>query len=383
MKIATIINSLTTGGAEQQFVQLCEHLKQTHDLQLFLLEQDTELPSPVTPHILSSAKRTTPAILRAASYIRSLLTLRTQLQRLKPAMTISSLELANIAAILSAKKWRTIVKVESFLSRQYQHGFYGVIFRKLIQRYYRRADLVVANSTAAKKDLIEKFGLEEARVVVIHNWLDIKRVQALAREPLTKEETALFSGQTIVTVGRLTEAKGYDFLIESFTSVAQKGIRLVIIGDGEERARLEKLARKGSGAITFLGRRENPFKYVARADLFVLSSRWEGFPNVLLEALAIGTPCLAVDCQSGPREILAPRSKGKVHGLKEAPYGFLTPPIEEQTPMEFGKTLLEALSLRRTLQHYKQQGPRRAKAFSKQKQLAAFDALINQLAKDL
>lgn len=198
------------------------------------------------------------------------------------------------------------------------------VIRRRVQRFaarrlYARADGIIAISEGVAKDVVDFLGVPHARVHVIYNpmvtrdfgtrlelpiihpWFEVKRTYA-----------------TIVGAGRLTRQKDFDTLLEAFARVrAKRGARLVILGEGVERARLEVRARElGVDAdVDLPGAVDDPVPYMRGADLFVLSSRYEGLGNVLIEALASGTRLVSTDCPSGPREI-----------LEDGRYGRLVPP---------------------------------------------------------
>ena len=172
-----------------------------------------------------------------------------------------------------------------------------------VRRVYRTADCVLANSHEMARGLERNLGVPHSRLRVIHNPIDVDQIQAMAAEPLPWAEGRRF----IVTAGRLEHQKAHDLLIEAFAvSPSCQGLQLVILGKGSLEARLKAQAAAMGVAdrVHFPGFVANPWAYFARAELFVLPSRWEGFPTVVAEALACGAPALVTDCDFGPSEIV-------------------------------------------------------------------------------
>ena len=173
--------------------------------------------------------------------------------------------------------------------------------------FYRQAARVVAVSRGSAQDLIELTNIDPELVEVIPNPVLTERLLEQAREPV---ELKWFNGDTrpvLITVGRLTAAKNYPLLIRAFSRLREsREANLVILGDGEERDRLESLVRELglSDHVVMPGYVENPWAYMSKADVFVLSSKWEGLPTVLIEALALGIRVVSTDCEHGPRELL-------------------------------------------------------------------------------
>jgi glycosyltransferase involved in cell wall biosynthesis len=176
-----------------------------------------------------------------------------------------------------------------------------------LQRAYARIDHIVAVSQGVAEDTAKLTGLPRERISVIRNPVVTPRMLQLAQQPLAHEWFNDSGPPVILGAGRLTEQKDFATLLRAFAAVRkQRAARLMILGEGTLRPALTQLARElALGEVFALpGHVENPYAYMARANLFVLSSRWEGSPNVLTEALALGTPVVATDCPSGPREIL-------------------------------------------------------------------------------
>lgn len=186
--------------------------------------------------------------------------------------------------------------------------WYGPIIPKLIRMFYARASSVTAVSKGVLKDLIEISSAIARNGVAIYPPVVDQTLYARAQEPVEHPWFAESSTTpVIVNVGRLTRQKNHDLLIRAFARVREHmQARLVIIGDGNQKPELEALIKRLGlqDAVALLGFDHNPYKYVSRASLFVLSSNFEGFGLVLVESLALGCPVVSTDCPDGPREIL-------------------------------------------------------------------------------
>jgi len=157
------------------------------------------------------------------------------------------------------------------------------------------------------RDLQRRVGLPAAKTVTIHNPVEIERIQKDMTAPVDHPWIKDHAAPVILAAGRLTEQKDYPTLLRAFAQLrAQRPARLIILGQGEEKARLTALAiALGLAPDTDLvGFQDNPFAWMSRCDLYVLSSAWEGFGNVLVEAMVCGARVVSTDCPSGPNEIL-------------------------------------------------------------------------------
>jgi glycosyltransferase involved in cell wall biosynthesis len=187
-----------------------------------------------------------------------------------------------------------------------------------IRQCYHLADCVLANSHEMARGLERNLGVPHAKLRVIHNPIDIDRIQQMSSEPLPGASARRF----VVTAGRLEHQKAHDLLIEAFASIpACRELDLVILGKGSLEARLKAQAAALGIAdrVHFPGFVANPWAYFARAALFVLPSRWEGFPTVVAEALACGVPAVVTDCDFGPSEIVEHGHSGWVARANDLP----------------------------------------------------------------
>jgi len=209
-----------------------------------------------------------------------------------------------------------------------------------------RADTIITVSREVGRIFQRKFGEEKVRV--IHNPHDIGAIRARAGEEVSHPWFVPKGGPVVVGIGRLRRQKNFHLLIQAVSDLNRRRarpVRLALFGEGPERRQLLRTIRRlGQGEnIALMGWVPNPHRYLARADLFVLSSDWEGLPNTLIEALACGVPVISTDCPSGPREILQDGACGRLvrrgdrAGLAGAMQALLDDPQEAQRLRECGQ----------------------------------------------
>ncbi len=211
---------------------------------------------------------------------------------------------------------------------QESHSAIYRMFSKFMVMYsYKRADLILANSYAIQTDLIENFKIKTP-VRVIYNPVDLQFIKSYAAvQPDFVFEKDIFH---FITVGNLRKEKNQLLLIQAFFILKNLPCKLLIVGAGVMEEELKQKVKDLGlmNKIIFLGFNNNPFKFVSRSNCFVLSSDVEGFPNVLIEALACGRPVISTDCSSGPRELLAPATDlhhRAINTFEIGEYGILTP----------------------------------------------------------
>jgi glycosyltransferase involved in cell wall biosynthesis len=181
--------------------------------------------------------------------------------------------------------------------------------------------MVVAVSKGVAEDLLRLAHLPSKKVRVIYNPVVTSELYRKAAEPLNHPWFGPEEPPVVLGMGRLTEQKDFPTLIHAFSYVrGELPARLMILGEGEDRSRLETLVRKFrlEGDVDLPGFVGNPFPYLKKASVFVLSSAWEGLPTVLIEALALGTPVVSTNCESGPAEILENGKWGKLVPVRNA-----------------------------------------------------------------
>jgi glycosyltransferase involved in cell wall biosynthesis len=214
----------------------------------------------------------------------------------------------------------------------------AVLLKRLL---YGRADLITAISACLKDDVVEKLGLSPEQIYVVYNPVLEDRIEQLAKEPLShpwfQEETPVILG-----VGRLVAQKDFATLIHAFHQVrAKRPVKLLILGEGEKRAELEKLvnALGLQNDVALPGFDKNPFKYMARCTIFIQTPTHEGLGNVLIQAMACGSPVISTDCPCGPSEIITANGRD----------GFLVPIRDVPALAEKITYLLDHPDLRQTI----------------------------------
>ena len=328
-KVAVLLYSLGAGGAERQVSILLRKLSARFDFTLVLMNETTfyDIPKEVKVVFLENSRP-------SENGLRKLFKLPLLAWRYRRVLQSEGIDTSlsfmtrpnyiNVLAKLMGSRCRTIISERSHFSLQYGYGDLQSWVNRRLVHLYGYADLVVPNAKVNGYDLQKRFGIA-APAKTIHNFIDIKSVERAAEEAIGEKRR----GFLFITVGRLDAGKNHALLIEALNRCGCDA-ELWIIGEGPLRDALELKIEtlKLQDRVKLLGKRQNPYSYLSRADCFVFGSNHEGFPNVLLEALACGLPVISTDCRSGPREILAPESdpQRETEEVEFAGYGVLTPP---------------------------------------------------------
>jgi glycosyltransferase involved in cell wall biosynthesis len=238
----------------------------------------------------------------------------------RPDALISSLTHINIAAILgralARHRPRLIVTERNQFTRNraLKRGLVRLSY-SLVPMLYRRADVIGAVAEGVRDDLAIATGLPASRIEVLHNPVVSADIASRAGQPPGHRWLCGGHVPVILGVGRLTRQKNFSLLIRAFAQLRKtRTARLIILGEGELRQQLtdEAISFGIPEDVDLPGFDSNPFGYMARADVFVSSSDWEGLPTVLIEAMACGTTVVATDCDSGAREVLENGKYGRI-----------------------------------------------------------------------
>lgn len=301
--------------------------------------------------------------LKAKPGLASIPPLAAYMKARKPQVILANREPA-VRALILAKQWtrtstRTAVRVgmpisvalgrRSWLKRWIRRGF--------IRYCYRRADTIIANSGDVAKDIVDETGLHPGRIALLPNPTVDDAIYSRARLPVSHPWLADKEVPVITAVGRLAPQKDFLTLLRAFALLRrERTCRLLILGEGKQRTVLAQEAeRLGiTKELSMPGFVDNPFAYLVRSDLFVLSSAWEGSPNVLIEALALGVPSVAADCGSGPREILADGRYGPLVpvGDAQAMARAMAQVLESPLPREVLEEAVEPFRTQKAVRRY-------------------------------
>jgi glycosyltransferase involved in cell wall biosynthesis len=266
--------------------------------------------------------------LKASRVLTSLPALVRYLQREQPEAMLSVFGYVNIIALwawrLAGVRTRLFVGEHNTVSVEAGNAsrWRSRLVPRLIKHFYPWASGIVVVSQGVRDDLAQLTHISRERITVIYNPSVVRsEVWEKAQAPLDHPWFKPDQPPVLLAVGRLKAQKDYPLLIRAFAQVRQsQPVRLLILGEGDERPMLESLISELGleQDVSLPGFVMNPYAYMARAALFVLSSRWEGLPTVLIEAMCCGTPVVSTDCPSGPREILKDGQYGQLVPVGEA-----------------------------------------------------------------
>ena len=302
IKLTFVISSLSAGGAERVMSLMANYFSnKKYDITImtFNLKEISfyELNKKIKHVSLSIASDSKNMFIASFKNIFRVLKIRKEIKKIKPNIIISFVDKTNILTLFASKGLHIPVIISERVDpRYYFIGKFWNILRRIT--YLWAAALVVQTEDVKHWALLSL----SKNVLVIPNPIDIE-----TRNKGT-DKFIMPKGKIIIGLGRLRQQKGFDILIKAFAKISDhfSNWNLIILGDGKERENLEALIKilNLKNRIFLPGLIHNPILYLKKADIFVLSSHFEGFPNALLEAMSCGLPVISFDCPSGPREII-------------------------------------------------------------------------------
>jgi len=312
--IAIFLMDLRGGGAERVMINLAQGFAQNK------LQVDLVLVKAEGPYLNQISPQINIIKLESPRLISSLPGLVNYLRQKRPKVLLSALEDTNFVAIWAKKLARVSTKVAVTVHNHlsYEAKNTTQLKRRLtpqfVRLFYPWADQVIGVSQGVANNLIE-LGVPAEKVTFIYNPIVTPELLTQLQDSVNHPWFLPDSPPVILGVGRLTRQKDFATLIQAFAQLRrQLPTRLMILGEGSEQVNLKNLVQQLglSEDVTFPGFVANPYVYMASSAVLVLSSAWEGFGNVLVEAMAAGTPVVSTDCQSGPAEILVDGEYGKL-----------------------------------------------------------------------
>lgn len=313
--ITLFVPSLTCGGAERMMVNLAnDFTSRCLSVDLVVLSSDGPLRKLLNPDV-------NVIDLGESRMLTGFIPLGLFLRKKKPKVVISAMKHANITILVASKVFFTdtliIVTEHSHvqLSLQYLSRPFRWLIEKLIQLTYPWAKNIVAVSEGVAESLKVLIKLQSNRINVIYNPIVYPGLEEKKKEfpqhrwLITKKEPVFLAA------GRLVDAKDYPNLIRAFSLLVKKvPCKLIILGEGELRMKLERMVKELEleNSVDLVGLVENPFSFMNHCDVFVLSSKYEGLSNVIIEAMYCGAKIVSTDCPSGPAEILEQGKWGKL-----------------------------------------------------------------------
>lgn len=357
--LALVISSMDGGGAQRAVAKLASGLAEAgHDVDLVLGRAEG-------PYLAELSPRVRVVDLGVRRFALALVPLAGYLRRARPVAVFSALDYVNVVTVLARRlsgvPTRLVVSERNTLSVGARHGS-GRRTRWMpaaVRWAYPRADAVVAVSSGVAEDLVAHCGLAPGTVEVLNNPVVTPALERMRAAPVPHPWLADPTVPVVLTVGRLVPQKDHATLLEAFARVRRSmPARLLVLGEGPLRPELERrVTELGLEAdVALPGFCANPYPAMGAARVYVLSSRWEGSPGALIEAMACGARVVATDCPSGPREVLAGGRHGRLVpvgdvaalavGIRDALTGDLAPPPRESwAPYEQDASVAACLQL--------------------------------------
>jgi glycosyltransferase involved in cell wall biosynthesis len=388
--VALMVNSLQFGGAERVIADLSVYLDGCgYAVHLFLMDdRDIVYDYRGQIHKISFIYKKNSWISTLFAWQHFLLTWFYK-RKYKIDVCISAMDFLNFVNLMTPCGEKRIPGLHNYM---WQSEVTPTLKDRLIEwcfaRRVKKAYRVVAVSEGIREKALKLYKLPEEKVVTIYNAVDAPTITKMAVEPLNAEMSAFFTSHTFINAGRMVAQKAVHKLILAFSIVAEKcdSARLLLVGEGDLLPNLVALVQSLHVAdkVRFAGFSKNPFQLIAKSLAFVFPSFYEGFGNVLIEAMCCKTPVISTDCTSGPREIIAPHTHETASRLTLCEYGMLTAPHDgqwttqiDQSVLDMAEGMMLLIENEAMAAKYREQSAKRAKDFYVEKASAPWLQILD------
>ena len=382
-KLLLIIYSLKRGGGAQKVTSdLLMSLSKTYEIYILTFQHFVDhYPIignyyPLQDYSESSIKILD--FLKFFKVFRRIIKIYKLIQKESPDLIISVMDYTNIYTIFTKFLFRLkiplIISVHTNPTFTYSQNMRYINFLIKFAYSSKHVNRVVTVSKEIQKILEDNYKIKKNKLQTIYNGIELEKIQKMKNFKIKSHEDLFLDKEIIkfINVSRLVELKGHRYLIEAFSNVKKEipSSKLFIIGDGPLKNQLNRLIRKKSliDDVLFLGFKKNPYKFVNKSDVFVLSSKHEALPTVLLEALACGIPIISTNCETGPNEIL---NYGK--------YGILANVMDSE---DLANKMIYLAKDKDLLHNYSKLSIERSKFFDIKRMAKKWNNLIELLAND-
>lgn len=373
--ILMIIHKLSGGGAERVACDLANALLKEYNVIVvtFDLEKDSYSCNAKIINLDNKWKK--------LSIFENILKLKKIKKQFNINYSISFLTFANLINILSRENDKTILTIHNNLKLQKK----GKIVELLHEFSCKKADKIVCVSEGIRQSQIEDYNVDKDKLITIYNQCPIEKVKKLSTEEIPKEYIKIFDTDNIViNVGRLEKQKQQDKLIMAFKKVVERipDSKLIILGKGSQKEKLNTLIDKLglTHHVYILDFDTNPYKYIKKSKLFILTSKYEGLPTVIIEAIALNIPIISADCEFGPREILKKKNDDVIEAISYEEYGVLIPNNKIKDYESYiARSMIEMLKNNKKIEEYAYKSKERIKIFEERNILEKWKKLLKSL----
>jgi glycosyltransferase involved in cell wall biosynthesis len=344
------------GGAERMMIRLASGMERHCRVDLVVANSHGPLRAEVPGHVRCIDLGSRGVVFALPRFVR-------YLRRVRPIAVIATLPHANIVAVLAARLSGAAIQVfvreasTPSMVETDRWDWRGLVMPFLMRLFYPLADRVIAVSAGVAHDLHEFIGIRPDKIAIIYNPVVDSSVKKASLEQVDHPWLGDSQLPVVLSVGRLGREKDFDTLIRAFALVLRRlPARLLILGEGRERPALEELIRSLglSPSVQLPGFISNPFPYMAASSVYVLSSKREGLPGALIQALACGCKVVSTDCPSGPSEILQGGEYGELVpvGNQQAMAAAILRALNDEGDRERLKSRAECFSDYRSVRAY-------------------------------